>query len=332
MALLLPAVQAAREAARRSHCEKNLEQFIIAIHNYEMLHGVYPPGTINDQGPIQSLPNGFHHNWITQILPYLEESNAYHQIDRRVSVYDPANQPVRQHFIRILKCPSQPGVVRGYGDYAGVHNDAEVPIDVNNNGTFFLNSRVEYFDVRDGVSNTLFVGEKMTFAGDLGWMSGTRATLRNTGVTINTKFGGWGRLRNRATPTGWPPGVVTSVGDVESIPDDKLLLELLFGGPEEQLPTRAPPTKTRAPPPPPRRDDLPQYEAWGISQQPTLYVLGPPPTNASLAVGGFGSYHPGGSQFALGDGSVRFMSQTTDVLLYLNLGNRADNQLTNHAW
>ena len=295
-----------------------------------MLHGVYPPGTINDKGPIQSLPNGFHHNWITQILPYLEEHNAYDHIDRRVSVYDPANQPVRQLLIKVMKCPSQPGFAPAYGDYAGVHNDVEAPIDVNNNGTFFLNSRIRYFDVRDGVSNTLFVGEKMTFAGDLGWMSGTRATLRNTGVPINTKFGGWSRLRSNAAPTSWPPGMVSDA-PVESIPADGQLLELLFGSTGEQLPQRTPPQKTRTPPPRPRRDDLPLYEYTGPNG-PALYVMGPPPTNSSLAVGGFGSYHPGGSQFAMGDGSVQFISQTIDVLVYLNLANRADNQLTDDNW
>lgn len=54
IALLLPAVQAAREAARRVQCINNACQLILAVQNYNMAHGVYPPGTINAQGPIAS--------------------------------------------------------------------------------------------------------------------------------------------------------------------------------------------------------------------------------------------------------------------------------------
>ncbi|MBW3598260.1 MAG: DUF1559 domain-containing protein, partial [Planctomycetes bacterium] len=52
VALLLPAVQAAREAARRITCAKNLSQLILAVNNYQNLHGLYPPGTSDDQGPV----------------------------------------------------------------------------------------------------------------------------------------------------------------------------------------------------------------------------------------------------------------------------------------
>jgi len=56
VALLLPAVQAAREAARRSQCQNHLSQLILAVHNYEMAHQVFPPGTINPTGPIVNVP------------------------------------------------------------------------------------------------------------------------------------------------------------------------------------------------------------------------------------------------------------------------------------
>lgn len=81
IALLLPAVQAAREAARRCSCTNNLSQMILAVQNYNMAHEVYPPGTINAEGPIASEPQGYHHNWISQILPYMEELSIYRHID-----------------------------------------------------------------------------------------------------------------------------------------------------------------------------------------------------------------------------------------------------------
>src|ERR1044071_4219572 len=54
VALLLPGVQAAREAARRSMCCGHLNQLILAVHNYEMAHGCYPPGTLDATGPISN--------------------------------------------------------------------------------------------------------------------------------------------------------------------------------------------------------------------------------------------------------------------------------------
>lgn len=188
VALLLPAVQAAREAARRISCTNNLCQLILAVHNYEMTFGVFPPGTVNDSGPIRNEPQGYHHNWITQILPFIEEQTTFNHVDFRVGVYDDANLRVRQVPIVTLACPSSFDV----GDdlfltnYAGCHHDVAAPIDADNHGVFFLNSAIRTRDVSDGLSHTLFIGEKLIKKDDdLGWMSGTRSTLRNTGVLIN---------------------------------------------------------------------------------------------------------------------------------------------------
>jgi prepilin-type N-terminal cleavage/methylation domain-containing protein len=198
IALLLPAVQAARGAARRMQCTNNLCQLILAVQNYEMSFRVYPPGTINDPGPIQSLPQGYHHNWISQLLPFIEEQNIYNHIDFKVGVYDDKNLPVRQTPVEVLACPSSSS--RGEDiwltNYAGCHNDAEAPIDKDNHGVFFLNSAIRTLDVTDGVSHTLFISEKLTDPKtDLGWMSGTRATLRNVGTLLNDEVG---RIRRGA--------------------------------------------------------------------------------------------------------------------------------------
>ena len=72
-------------------------------------------------------------------------------------------------------------------NYAGCHNDVETPIDVGNHGVLFLNSHISEKDVTDGLSHTIYVGEKLGDEQDLGWMSGTRATLRNAGTPL-----GWG--------------------------------------------------------------------------------------------------------------------------------------------
>ena len=230
--LLLPAVNQARNAARRAQCQNNLNQLILAVQQYEMAFQVYPPGTIEARGPILNQPIGYHHNWVSQILPLLEQPNAYDHLDRRVGVYHPNNQPVRKLHLRGLRCPQSPAGGRGYSDYAGVHHSTEAPIDVDNNGVFFLNSRVRRDDVIDGLSNTMFIGEKATIPGDLGWLSGTRATLRNGGTALNAA------LPIALWTKGSPPGVEADALAIDEPLAGDELLSALFGYAEEtELPS-----------------------------------------------------------------------------------------------
>lgn len=300
VALLLPAVQSAREAARRMQCANNLTQLIIAVNNYQDAHGVYPPGTIEKAGPIRSEAVGYHHSWVIQILPFIEQKNVYLHIDRSAGVYDPKNATVRKQGISTLTCPSSAAYAQGYSTYAAVHNDQEAPIDQTNKGVFFLNSRVSYEDVSDGTSQTLFIGEKHTLVGDLGWMSGTRSTLRNTGSPINALIALHnGQKLEIVCPDG-PPG---KVADEEG----KNVEEVL-----EIMPQAA--SKTAEP----------GKEAMGAQpESPASEIPKPNP----LAVGGFSSQHQGGANFALGDGSLRYLSDSIDARVYQRLGNRADGEL-----
>jgi len=201
IALLLPAVQASREAARRCQCVNNLMQIGIAAKNYETAFEVLPPGVINPTGPIQNKPNGYHFNWVAQLLPYLDQKPIARHLDFNVNVYQPQNDTARGVLIRSLLCPSAVGPERmstpnapaAWGDpalthYAACHNDTETPIDAKNNGVFFLNSRIRYEDIEDGSSQTIFFGEKNADTGELGWASGTRATLRNAGWLLNGRY------------------------------------------------------------------------------------------------------------------------------------------------
>ncbi len=214
IALLLPAVQAAREAARRMSCTNNLSQMILAVQNYEMAFRTYPPGSVDETGPIKNVPQGYHHNWISQILPYLEEQVTYNHIDFDVSVYDSANELVRQVDIEVLSCPSaySEGKDIWLTTYAGCQNDVEAPIDTDNTGIFFLNSSVTPKDVTDGTSHTLFIGEKFCDPDvDLGWMSGTRSTLRNTGGHMNIE--GRNQHRYRRIPLDEEEGLGAGLGE-----------------------------------------------------------------------------------------------------------------------
>jgi prepilin-type processing-associated H-X9-DG protein len=188
--LLLPALNHARESARRVHCSNNLMQIGLALQNYAAEHRVLPPGVVNDTGPITSQPVGYHFGWLVQILPCMDHQEMFRKINFRAGVYDLSNQTVRSASVGVLICPDDtsgrlnPVSNLTSTSYAGCHHEVEAPIDVDNHGVFFLNSRVSLGDVTDGLSHTFFVGE-VAKTHPLGWFSGTRATLRNTGHPIN---------------------------------------------------------------------------------------------------------------------------------------------------
>ena len=181
IALLLPAVQQAREAARCTVCKNNLAQIGVALQNYQMAHMVLPPGTVNTQGPILNQPKGYHVSWVLQILPLLDEKAAYLSYDFKFGAYAPNNLKTANYALACFQCPSNP---RGGYNYVGCHNDSESPINVDNNGVLFLNSSIREKDLKDGRSYTIFVGESMD-GGFLSWTSGTSSTLRNMGTKIN---------------------------------------------------------------------------------------------------------------------------------------------------
>src|SRR5205823_11257679 len=96
--------------------------------------------------------------------------------------------------------------------YVGCHHDLEAPIDKSNHGLLFLNSKVRYNDIADGSSKTILLGEAMISPVGLGWVSGTRATLRNTSAIERTKTGN--------------PATAETAGD----PKEKAAALLVVGG------------------------------------------------------------------------------------------------------
>jgi len=268
VAMLLPAVQICRESARRLKCVQNLMQLAIALQQYQNVHEVLPSGVVNANGPIQNIPRGFHRAWTIQLLPFVEQKNVALRFNDAFGLYAAENLTVRSIQLEIFLCPSDNGAFRrpdgaAQNNYAACHNDVEAPISVRNQGSFYLNSRVGYEDIPDGTSCTIFLGEKKRSPLDLGWASGTRATLRNAGIPINA-------------------------------PD------LLYGTD------------------PIRVYDSDDESARDISIQPD-------PSNPNL-VGGFSSFHArgSGSNFAFGDGSVKFLRSSIPARLFHRLANRAD--------
>jgi prepilin-type N-terminal cleavage/methylation domain-containing protein/prepilin-type processing-associated H-X9-DG protein len=184
--MLLPAVQQVREAARRTACSNNLAQLGLAMHNYEFSFGHLPPGVIEKTGPIQNVPTGQHIGFFVQLLRFIEQNGVADAIDVDAGAYAAINASARAVIIPPYTCPSRaiamnPAGTIGLSHYAGCHHGVEAPIDTDNNGLLFLNSAVTYGDIYDGSSNTILIGEKAPAAAavDLGWLSGTRSTLRN---------------------------------------------------------------------------------------------------------------------------------------------------------
>jgi prepilin-type N-terminal cleavage/methylation domain-containing protein/prepilin-type processing-associated H-X9-DG protein len=185
VSLLLPAVQAARENARRVQCANNLMQLGIGLGSYASAHSVLPPGVVNENGPIKNLPFGYHHSWVVQILPFIGQGCIYDYVDQRASVYDPANDTVAELKIATLMCPSDN--FRMAQNYAGCHHDLQAPIAADNHGVLYLNSHVAYRDITDGTAFTILLGEISGGEATLGWVSGTRSTLRDTGTPLNER-------------------------------------------------------------------------------------------------------------------------------------------------
>jgi prepilin-type N-terminal cleavage/methylation domain-containing protein/prepilin-type processing-associated H-X9-DG protein len=290
ISLLLPAVQSAREAARRAQCVNNLSQIGLALNNYESAHYAFPPGVINTTGPIDNIAKGLHYNWITQLLPYFEQKSAQRHFNFNVGLYEPHNITVRGVMISTLNCPSDGGSWRGgmasanskiaTSSYAANYHDTEAPIDKTNNGVFYLNSATRLEDIQDGSSYTIFVGEHKA-ASDLGWASGTSATLRNTGHAVNSS-------------SGFPP-VFGVDGSLSEDPKSAGAMD-----PDNE-----------AEPVAPKKNETPEQARQRIQR----------------ICGGYSSFHPGGANFCFGDGSVRFLKNSMSTIVFNRLGNRADGEL-----
>lgn len=202
IALLLPAVQQAREAARRMTCSNKLRQVGIALHNYHDTYGKLPPGRVSTNRI----------SWQVQILPQIEQNALFEAIstvgafnqpwENVAAMTNTGSPPLAKTIVDAYICPSDTGDginqrlgtspnQFGKSNYVGVfsayHNPTD-PTATNNAGgtdrdaTFYDNSKVKFADVTDGLSNTIIVAERRT-----GKSSGPAGSLW---VGNHTGFGG----------------------------------------------------------------------------------------------------------------------------------------------
>jgi prepilin-type processing-associated H-X9-DG protein len=188
IALLLPAVQSAREAARRAQCVNNLKQIGLAAHNYHTAQDTFPPGYIsntqNNQANGQEVGPGW--GWGTMLLNQLEQGPIYNSVNFSLLTTAPASQTVRVSSLSVFLCPSNTGsrlltIQDGSGRVlvsdlsagqyvavAGQWEPEEFP--AQNTGVFYRNSRIGVRDILDGTSSTLMIGERSQNVANATWV------------------------------------------------------------------------------------------------------------------------------------------------------------------
>ena len=153
-ALILPAVQQAREAARRSQCKNNLKQIGLALHNYHDVFGAFPPAYVADASGKPM------HSWRVLILPFIEQADLHKEYDFSEPWDGPKNSRLLARMPPVYACPSHPGPP---GDtntaYAAVFGEHCV---------FRGSEPVKITDIIDGASKTLMVVEAA--AAGIPWM------------------------------------------------------------------------------------------------------------------------------------------------------------------
>jgi prepilin-type processing-associated H-X9-DG protein len=145
VALLVPATQQAREAARRSQCKNNLKQIGLALHNYHEAWGSLPPAYLADENGKPM------HSWRVLILPFLDEAPLYQEYRFSEPWDGPNNSRLMSRMPRIYSCPSHAGAPGdNFTAYAAVFGA---------DCAFRGAEPVSFNDISDGTSNTMLVGE-----------------------------------------------------------------------------------------------------------------------------------------------------------------------------
>jgi prepilin-type N-terminal cleavage/methylation domain-containing protein/prepilin-type processing-associated H-X9-DG protein len=190
VAMLLPAVQQARETARRMQCANNLKQLGLALHNYHGWVGAFPPGYVSavQPGEINYPELGPGWGWGSMIVNTLEQQPLFNSVNFTMQIAAAASVTARRTVLSVFLCPSSTpdGPVRVNGNegqsivlladlaasqYVASAGQGEVEeLPGSNNGLLFRNSRVSFGDVIDGLTQTLLLGERSRNLADATWV------------------------------------------------------------------------------------------------------------------------------------------------------------------
>ena len=308
IALLLPAVQAAREAARRMQCTNNLKQIGLALHNYESTHSVLPIGCIVTWGP-GNVPIFGGWGPLARIQPYLEGQNGYNACNFSLPNEAPANITAMGLVTATFLCPSDPnmnkifvddGVNRANTNYGMNRGDwycwGGLVSSVPPQSPFRTNSSVRFSSLTDGLSQTLLVAEVKTSFPYLRKCTGLvyqpvnaipRPDTSANPATIAQYTSCSGEIKPDAGHAEWEDGNVNQSGFTTAWTPNKKTPGVFDGVQYADI------------------DLIAQREEEGG------------PTFAAITAR---SYHPGGVDVLLGDGSARFIKETINGPVWRALG------------
>ncbi len=327
IALLLPAVQAAREAARRSQCTNNLKQISLAFHNYHDVYKTFPRWTYQAY-TWQGIGNAGDNTWwtgftaMTMALPYLEQGTVYNKIDwscrpedtnpAGTSMGPPANNDLFRYApIDTLRCPSE-SPFADRTNYPAYHtykvSAGACFMNVSSafeNGMFRRDVETAIRDVTDGTSNTILasevlVGDNTTAKsswGDISSAAMPSSSFYNGPPPIQADMEAWGQQCLALFQTGSSAPISGSAGWICNTAGRRYWQTRIDDGS---------PFTPVAPP----NWKYPNCAHGSWTTGPTFI--------------GARSRHPGGAVHTLGDGSVRFISETINYNTYQFLGARDD--------
>jgi prepilin-type N-terminal cleavage/methylation domain-containing protein/prepilin-type processing-associated H-X9-DG protein len=311
IALLLPAVQQAREAARRLRCKNNLKQLGLALHNYHDIVLAFPSGYVLAPDPAMAAQLW---GWNTMILPQLDQGPLYNSLDlsRSMAEVTSATPNPGATVLSVVRCPSDIGSSLVLRVQISVNRVTGLTTVTDNrlarsNYLGVMGARGNSSVGWTGISN-LFpqTGYGGTFSGN----SNTRLRDITDGtsnvVVVGERYSpaAEGQPDYYFVPVGhatWmgPPNVANSYGLAAAFGDTAA---------SSTVPSNAA-----------LSNDPSIIQKWffGINGNNTGGV-------SRGQTSGFGSMHPGGAHFLMGDGAVRFLSNNVDVTTYRNLGRIAD--------
>ncbi len=308
VALLLPAVQSAREAARRSQCQNRLKQIGLASHNYVSTHQEFPPASARlDESNIALRPGW---GYLAFLLPYAERSDIHDQIVSRVQWYDEPNRTAVMTAVEEFKCPTRTPVEHIIaadpgGTSGGFGNHEESPVRTHYYGVLGANPQLVHPNPLD------FCKDRTSpYTMELAPTSG-RAAAPCYAVAVGG-VGDNGLVVRRHTEGRKERLGAVRVGRVtDGMSNTFLVGESAFGDPADGT----------------RPWIVGSVGEYMYSSKNVAYALnsggrGLGQANAARNNMGFGSEHPGGCHFAMGDGSVQFFSENTELLVLFALASR----------
>lgn len=170
VALLLPAVSAAREAARRSQCTNNLKQIVLAMHNYHDTYKCLPPAYLADKNGKPM------HSWRVLLLPYLEEQSLYEQYRFDEPWDSPNNRMLASRMPSVFRCPSDTN--------ANAATTTNYVVITGPKTVFEGAKSTTFGDIKDGLSNTLVVLEVPGTSAN--WMEPRDTTMEELSLAMMT--------------------------------------------------------------------------------------------------------------------------------------------------